>query len=112
MELCIICEEEERTPRCRTCSHCRAYIHRWGGEKDGRIISHFDKLRIRVKRMTTFAIVQDESIKYVDFHELHEKGIIQLGKRAKRRAKANVISIRTAQKQRSKSVFNEQRRQA
>lgn len=113
MEMCVICDDEERSPRCVTCTRCRAYIHRWGSEKDDRIITHFDKLRVRVKRMTTFAIVQDENVKYVDFNELEQRKIIQMSKRERRmRAKstATVISIRTAEKQKSRAVFPEQQR--
>lgn len=115
--LCVICEEDEATARCVTCRKCRAYIHRWGNEKDGRIIDHFDKLRVRVRRMTTFAIVKDETIKHVDFHELQEQRIIYLSKkeqhkRVRRQAKAHVISIRVAERQKSQSVFAEQRSHA
>jgi hypothetical protein len=113
MAICVICELEEATARCVTCRGCRSYIHRWGGQKDDRIIGHFDKLRVRVKRMTTFAIVKDETVQYVDFHELAEQNIIQLSKREmQRRAKANVISIRTAERQRGSSVFPDSRSRA
>lgn len=97
MEICVICEDEEATARCTTCRKCRAYIHRWGGEKDDRIIGHFDTLRVRVKRLTTFAVVKDETIKHVDFRELEEQKIICLSKREMRRTKAKVISIKAAE---------------
>lgn len=97
MEICVICEDEEATPRCTTCRKCRAYIHRWGSEKDDRIIGHFDTLRVRVKRLTTFAVVKDETIKHVDFRELQEKKIIYLSKKEMRRTKAKVISIKAAE---------------
>lgn len=104
MELCVICEEEERTPRCTTCRKCRAYIHRWGSEKDDRIIGHFDTLRVRVKRLTTFAIVKDEEIQHVDFRELQEQKIIFLSRRElQRRAKANVVSIKRAEQLRRRA---------
>lgn len=99
MELCIICNDEEATARCRTCRKCRAYIHRWGSEKDDRIIGHFDTLRVRVRRMTTFAIVKDETVKHVDFRELQEQKIIYMSKREQRRTKAKVISIKAAAEQ-------------
>lgn len=99
MALCVICDEEEATTRCVTCRKCRAYIHRWGGEKDDRIIGHFDTLRVRVKRLTTFAIVKDETIKHVDLQELEQKKIICLSKRERRRVKSNVISIKAAEHQ-------------
>lgn len=97
MEICVICEDEEATAQCTTCRKCRAYIHRWGGEKDDRIIGHFDTLRVRVKRLTTFAVVKDETIKHVDFRELEEKKIIRMSKREMRRTKAKVISIKAAE---------------
>jgi hypothetical protein len=99
MELCVICEDEEATARCVTCRKCRAYIHRWGNEKDDRIIGHFDTLRVRVKRMTTFAVVKDETVKHVDLRELQEKRFIYLSKREMRRTKANVISLKVAEQQ-------------
>jgi hypothetical protein len=99
MELCVICQDEEATARCVTCRKCRAYIHRWGSEKDDRIITHFDTLRIRVKRMTTFAVIQDETVKHVDLRELQEKRFIYLSKREMRRTKAKVISLKVAEQQ-------------
>lgn len=101
--ICVICEEDEATTRCVTCKRCRAYIHRWGSAKDDLIIGHFDKLRVRVKRMTTFAIVKDETVKHVDMAELQEQKIIFLSKREKRRAKSNVVSIRAAAQLRSRA---------
>jgi hypothetical protein len=101
--VCVICEEDEATARCVTCRKCRAYIHRWGGEKDDRIIGHFDTLRVRVKRMTTFAIVKDEKIRHVDLEELQEKKIIFMSKREKRRAKTNVVSIKVASQLRKRA---------
>lgn len=116
-EICVVCEEDAATPRCVTCRKCRAYIHRWGNERDGRIIEHFDKLRVRVRRMTTFAIVTDQTIKHVDFHELQEQKIICVSKKERRQkerrqARSNVISIRVAERQKSRSVFSEQRSHA
>jgi hypothetical protein len=99
MELCVICQDEEATARCVTCRKCRAYIHRWGAEKDDRIITHFDTLRIRVKRMTTFAVIQDETVRHVDLRELQEKRFIYLSKREMRRTKAKVISVKVAEQQ-------------
>lgn len=99
MELCVICQDEEATARCVTCRKCRAYIHRWGSEKDDRIITHFDTLRIRVKRMTTFAVIQDETVKHVDLRDLQEKRFIYLSKREMRRTKAKVISLKVAEQQ-------------
>lgn len=104
MSVCVICNEDEATPRCKTCRKCRAYIHRWSAEKDDRIVGHFDKLRIRVRRLNTFAVVTDETVKYVDLHELEEQKIICLSKKELRRAKANVISIRAAQHRARNSV--------
>lgn len=101
--ICVICEEDEATTRCVTCRRCRAYIHRWGSAKDDRIIGHFDKLRIRVKRMTTFCIVKDEQVKHVDLQELQEQKVIFMSKREKRRAKTNVVSIRAAATLRSRT---------
>lgn len=101
--VCVICEEDEATARCVTCRQCRAYIHRWGGQRDDAIIGHFDKLRVRVKRMTTFAIVKDETVKHVDMAELQEQRIIYLSKREKRRTKSNVVSIRAAATLRSRA---------
>lgn len=103
MEICVICEEDEATARCTTCRKCRAYIHRWGNEKDGRIIGHFDTLRVRVRRMTTFAVIKDETIKHIDFRELQEKKIIYLSKREMRRSKSNVVSIKVAEQQRRRA---------
>lgn len=101
--ICVICEEDEATSRCVTCRKCRAYIHRWGGEKDDRIIHHFDVLRVRVKRMTTFCVVKDESIKHVDLAELQEQKVIFMSKREKRRAKSNVVSMKAAAQLRNRA---------
>jgi hypothetical protein len=102
-DICVICEEDEATARCVTCRKCRAYIHRWGSQKDDRIIGHFDKLRVRVKRMTTFAIIKDETVRHVDMQELQENKIIFLSKREKRRTKSNVVSIKVAEQMRRRA---------
>lgn len=104
--ICVICDADEATPRCKTCRKCRAYIHRWSAEKDDRIVGHFDKLRVRVRRLNTFAVVTDESVNYVDFRELQEQKIIFLSKKEMRRAKAhaNVISIKAAHQRAKTSV--------
>lgn len=104
MAICVICQDDDATPKCTTCRKCRAYIHRWGGEKDDRIIGHFDALRVRVRRLTTFAVVTDESVKYVDFNELQEQKIIYLSKKERRRAKSNVISMKAAHQRAKSSV--------
>jgi len=106
-DICVICEEDEATTRCVTCRKCRAYIHRWGNEKDDRIIGHFDTLRVRVKRMTTFVVIKDEAIKHVDLEELQENKIIFMSKREKRRAKSNVVSIKAAAQLRRRATIHD-----
>lgn len=104
MGICVVCTMDEATSKSTTCRKCRAYIHRWGGEKDSRIAGHFDALRVRMRRMTTFAVVKDENVTFVDFEELAKAKVIHLSKRERRRARATVVSIKVAQQLKSQQI--------
>ena len=97
MPLCTICDLEQATSKCTTCQRCRSYIHRWANQNSSRVVQHFDALRIRQRRMSTFAVVKDEKVNFVDFKELQENKVLYMSARElRRKAAANMISIKKA----------------
>ncbi len=102
MAVCVKCRDREATAKCVTCQRCRSYIHRWSGESGDRIVEHFGRLDLRLSLLTTFAVVKDERPVYVDQKELIGQKIIFAGK-AKRRAKATVVSIKRAEQMRKRA---------
>jgi hypothetical protein len=63
--------------------------------------------------MTTFAIVKDERVTYVDFRQLQERKIICCSKKEmQRRAKATVVSIAVAARERRKFADDQLKRQS
>lgn len=105
MPLCTICQLEDSTSKCTTCAKCRSYIHRWAREREGKVVQHFDALRIRTRRMSTFAVVKDEEVKYVDFKDLQDNRVLYMSARElRRRAAANVVSIKVAEQLRRKTA--------
>jgi hypothetical protein len=96
MPACVRCGERDATAKCITCARCRAYMHRWGNEPSERVIEHANRLKLRRSLMESIAIVTDDRVKFVDQRELEAKHILFASK-LRRRAKAIVVSIKTAE---------------
>lgn len=56
---------------------------------------HSQKLRLRTARISTFAIVGDEEVRFIDHDTLAKKGLMTFPVRqAKKRARANVVEFK------------------
>lgn len=104
MALCVKCHERDATAKCVTCARCRAYMHRWGNESSDRIIEHWRRLRLRESLVETVTVVDvdDERVSYIKQDELQKKRLL-FASRLKRKAKAVVISIKTAEARRKRA---------
>src|SRR6187431_1041795 len=97
MASCIRCHDNEATAKCLTCARCRAYMHRWGNESQGRVLEHAQRLRLRQSLVESVAVVSDDDeVKFVDQKELQAKRILFASK-VRRRAKAIVVSLKVAE---------------
>jgi hypothetical protein len=96
MAACVKCGEREATAKCITCQRCRSYMHRWGNEPNGRVLEHAQRLRLRQSLVDSVAVVDEDTVRFVNQKELQANHILFASK-VKRRAKALVVSIKVAE---------------
>lgn len=88
--------------RLRTCVNCRAHGHRWDKRRPAERLDYSRRLRLYNSRMRMFYEVTDDDVKTRDHATLEEKRLLSFPvRKAKERAKANVVAFKLRNKKRA-----------
>lgn len=103
--ICVVCQVDDATGRMKTCTNCRASMHRWDQRSVGEILERATKLRTYRRRMEQFAMVDEENEKVarVDRQVLVDKRIMMY-RGLKRRTASNIVHLRLKDKRRARAV--------